>query len=309
MTQKQTRCHKNKMIQLCAHMQEKICHYLSISNQTPLIKDQWRRPSGGGGLTCIIPEGKLLEKGGVNTSTIYGELQPQMIDTLKLKDLPKKSLEMFACGISLVLHPLSPFIPTVHANYRFFEIYQNKKPLQWWFGGGADLTPYYLFEEDVQHFHTVHKEVCDEYDPQFYPLFKKACDAYFYLPHRKEHRGVGGIFFLKQSHKDQSFLFQWVRDCLGSFLSAYTPIVEKRKHMKASSHHRQWQLLRRGRYVEFNLLYDVGTRFGLRSEGRVESILMTLPKNVIWEYDHKVKKNTWEEKLMKVLKKPRQWAL
>jgi coproporphyrinogen III oxidase len=253
-------------------LQEKICGALEAEDgQARFRTDAWQRPGGGGGITRVLADGAVFEKGGVNTSSVHGELKPDFA-----AQLPGDGLAFFAAGISLVIHPKSPMVPTVHANFRCL-----RRGSALWFGGGADLTPYYPVMEDVVHFHQTWKRACDAHDAGHYPRFKKWCDEYFYLPHRGETRGVGGIFF-DQLPQDQ---FDFVRSCGESFISAYLPIVQRRRHDSYDERERQFQLLRRGRYVEFNLLYDRGTTFGLKTDGRVESILMSLPPLVRWEYD------------------------
>jgi len=213
--------------------------------------------------------------------------------------------------LSLVLHPVNPMAPTVHLNYRYFETANKDGSTNaWWFGGGTDLTPSYLFDEDVIHFHRGIKEACDAHDKDYYSRFKKWCDEYFYVKHRQETRGVGGIFFddLDDTEKDQESLFAFVQSCLGAFLPSYLPIIQKRKEMPYTEKEKQWQQLRRGRYVEFNLVHDRGTAFGLNTPGaRIESILMSLPLTARWQYQHEPEKGSREERLVNVLKKPVEW--
>lgn len=270
-------------------------------------EDIWKREEGGGGITRVIENGAVFEKGGVNTSEVYGKLPNTMQHYFGVKQA-----DFFACGLSLVLHPKNPFVPTVHANWRYFELYdENKKTIDSWFGGGLDLTPYYLFEKDAIHFHTICKRVCDKHNPTFYTDFKKRCDAYFYNVHRKEARGIGGLFFdyLKTSEKiSVENWHHFVTDVGNHFLEAYLPIVEERKNITFSPAQRKWQEIRRGRYVEFNLIHDKGTLFGLKTNGRIESILMSLPPVVQWEYDYHPKPDSEEEKLLKVLKNPKDWV-
>jgi coproporphyrinogen III oxidase len=255
-------------------LQTTICDALSTEDGSAFKGDSWERPGGGGGLTRVLADGGVFEKAGVNTSTVHGEMRPELA-----AQLPGDGTKFFACGISLVLHPKNPYVPTVHANFRCLS-----RGAALWFGGGADLTPYYPEREDVVHFHRTWRDVCDRHDPSFYTRFKKWCDEYFYLPHRQETRGVGGIFFdhlMRDGERDLAF----VRDAGSAFLDAYLPIVRRRREAAYGERERQFQLLRRGRYVEFNLLYDRGTTFGLRTDGRTESILMSLPPIVRWEYD------------------------
>lgn len=260
------------------------------------MRDSWNRPGGGGGTTCVLQDSKLFEKAGVNVSEVFGELDENMAT-----DLPGKGKKFFATGVSLVIHPRSPMIPTVHANFRYVE-----KGDQSWFGGGSDLTPWYLFESDAIHFHSVWKEVCDRHDPTFYPRFKKWCDEYFFLPHRGESRGIGGIFF-DYLEGDMDRLFKFWSDAAQSFLQSYVPIVERRFDEPYGDGEREFQLLRRSRYVEFNLIYDRGTIFGLRTKGRTESILMSLPPVVHFPYDYRPEPGSSEAKIIEVLTKPRDW--
>jgi coproporphyrinogen III oxidase len=211
-------------------------------------------------------------------------------------------------SISLIIHPRNPFAPTAHAHYRYFEVEDASTPGSWYFSGSADLTPCYLFEEDAIHFHRVHKEACDRYDPAFYPRFKQACDEYFYLPHRREHRGVGGIFLGNLHDRDQETLFALTKSCAMAFVPAYLPIIERRKDTPFTEAHQRWQRLRRGRYVEFNLLCDRGTAFGLKTNGRTESILMSLPLVAGWEYEYEPVPASAEAQLLSVLQQPRAWV-
>jgi coproporphyrinogen III oxidase len=273
-------------------LQTRICAGLEAADGTGrFTADRWERPGGGGGLTRIMTGGAVFEKAGVNVSAVHGELKPDFAASL-----PGDGLAFFATGVSLVLHPKSPRVPTVHANFRCL-----RRGAALWFGGGADLTPYYPEREDVLHFHRTWKTVCDRHDPSFYPRFKKWCDEYFYLPHRGETRGVGGIFFDQLQNQ-----LAFVRDAGDSVLSAYVPIVERRREDAWGEREREFQLLRRGRYVEFNLLYDRGTVFGLKTDGRTESILMSLPPLVRWEYDPRFAPETREADLANWLR-PRDW--
>lgn len=278
--------------------------------------DTWQRPAGGGGTSCVLQDGKVFEKAGVNTSVVYGTLPRPAIERMRANhktiDPDIESLEFFAAGLSLVLHPLNPMAPTVHLNYRYFET-ANKDgtPIAWWFGGGTDLTPSYLFDEDAVHFHRTIKEACDKHDKSYYERFKKWCDDYFRVKHRDESRGLGGIFFddLDESEKDPENLFNFVQDCCKAFLPSYLPILMRRKDLPYNEQERDWQLLRRGRYVEFNLVYDRGTSFGLNTpNARVESILMSLPKQASWQYMHEPKIGSREERLLSVLRQPKEWA-
>ncbi len=286
---------------LLAHLQTlqvDICAALERADGSArFTRDAWDRPGGGGGLTCVLTDGLLLERAGVNLSDVYGELDPAFASRLQ-----GEGRTFAAVGLSLVLHPRSPMVPTAHANLRF--VVQGEKA---WFGGGADLTPYYLFEEDAAHFHQTLKGACDRYDPTSYPRFKSACDDYFFLRHRGERRGVGGIFFENMGGDPRREL-AFVIDCGRSFLPAYLPIVERRRVLHWGERERTWQEIRRGRYVEFNLIYDRGTVFGLETGGRVESILMSLPPRARWVYDHRPEPGSREAGLLEVLRSPRDWA-
>ncbi|MEO1484185.1 MAG: oxygen-dependent coproporphyrinogen oxidase [Bacteroidota bacterium] len=279
----------------------------AIDGKAQFQEDIWKRPEGGGGRTRVIENGNVFEKGGVNISAVHGELPKSMQQYFGVQDA-----DFFACGLSLVLHPKNPMVPTVHANWRYFEMYDKTGAIvDQWFGGGQDLTPYYLFEEDAQHFHTICKKACDAHNPDFYPTYKKRCDEYFWNTHRNEARGVGGLFFDYCKAKESTSMKDWynfVTEVGNSFLEAYVPIVEKRKEMSFSQEERDWQEIRRGRYVEFNLVHDKGTLFGLRTNGRIESILMSLPPHVQWKYDHHPEEGSREEALIKVLKHPKAWV-
>ena len=278
-----------------------------IDGKARFREDVWERLEGGGGRTRVIEKGNVFEKGGVNISAVHGALPKAMQAYFKVGEV-----DFYACGLSLVLHPKNPFVPAVHANWRYFEMYDKKGVIvDQWFGGGQDLTPYYLFEEDANHFHQTCKAACDNHNPNFYIEFKKKCDKYFYNTHRNEGRGIGGLFFDYCKKTDQMSMPQWydfVSEVGNSFLGAYVPIVQKRKDIVYTEKHRNWQEIRRGRYVEFNLVHDKGTLFGLKTNGRIESILMSLPPKVQWIYDHHPEKGSEEEKLMEVLTNPRDWV-
>lgn len=301
----------------------------NIDGKAKFHEDEWQRKEGGGGKTRVIQNGSVFEKGGVNISAVHGPLPKSMQAYFNVKDV-----DFFACGLSLVIHPKNPYVPTVHANFRYFEMYPStplrmtpstplrtssprannqepKKIIDQWFGGGLDLTPYYLFEEDAKHFHQVCKTACDKHDKSFYPKYKKHCDEYFWNTHRNEARGVGGLFFDYLKANEQKSIEEWynfVTEVGNSFLEAYLPIVEKRKDISFEKHHRDWQEVRRGRYVEFNLVHDKGTLFGLKTNGRIESILMSLPPHVQWRYDHHPEPDSPEHQLIKVLQQPKDWV-
>ncbi|KAK2771893.1 Coproporphyrinogen-III oxidase [Emmonsiellopsis sp. PD_33] len=337
-----------RMEKLIKEHQKKITDELSRVDGKSFIVDEWKRSNGGGGISCVLQDGNVFEKAGVNVSVVYGKLPRPAIEKMRADHksfvaADVDSLDFFAAGLSLVLHPKNPMAPTVHLNYRYFETSDPKNPMSgdknWWFGGGTDLTPAYLFPEDCTHFHKTIKDACDKHDITYYPKFKKWCDEYFHLPHRGEARGIGGIFFddldaefFAKSHSSsqnpQEALFSFVTDALTSFLPSYVPIIEKRKDMPFTQAEKDWQQLRRGRYVEFNLVYDRGTSFGLRTPGaRVESILMSLPRTAQWKYMDPVsgtrsddgtaqpseeeaggEEMERERELVRILKNPRNWA-
>lgn len=299
---------KDKFYNYIQQLQDTITSKLeAVDSKAKFQEDLWNRPEGGGGRTRVISEGAVFEKGGVNISAVSGPLAPAMQKYFGVEDC-----DFFACGLSLVLHPKNPMIPTVHANWRYFEMYDKSgKMVTSWFGGGQDLTPYYLFEEDAVHFHSVCKKACDNHNPTFYSKYKKQCDDYFHNPHRNEARGIGGLFFDRCSETDEMSMDNWydfVTEVGDSFLSAYVPIVEKRKELSYSNEQRKWQEIRRGRYVEFNLIHDKGTLFGLKTNGRIESILMSLPPHVQWHYNHQPEKGSEEAKLLEVLEHPKDWV-
>jgi len=288
-----------------AGLQDTICAGLeALDGGATFREDAWTYAPGagvgeGGGRTRVISGGKVFEKGGVNLSAVTGRLTARLAGHLGVQPQP-----IYATGLSLVLHPLSPHVPTVHMNVRYLELLGADG--HGWFGGGADLTPYYLVEEDARHFHRVLRAACDEHAAGDYPRFKHGCDEYFYLPHRGEARGVGGIFFdyLKD---DPEATFAFATAVGAAFLPAYGPIVKRRRDTPWSDAEREWQLLRRGRYVEFNLIHDRGTLFGLETGGRTESILMSLPPVVHWAYDHSPAEGSAEALLLAALRSPRDW--
>lgn len=280
-------------------LQDRICQGLeALDGKATFRTDTWERPGGGGGRTRVICDGNVFEKGGVNFSEVYGDMAPEFA-----KQLPGEGTRFFAAGVSLVLHPKNPHIPTVHANFRLIQ-----KGEASWFGGGADLTPYYPHLEDVVHFHRTWKGACDRHpEVANYERFKEECDQYFYLPHRGEARGVGGIFFDYQQNNPEK-VFDFVRDAGDQFLSSYAPIVQRRKGMPHTDAQRDFQTYRRGRYVEFNLIFDRGTIFGLKTNGRTESILMSLPPIVRFVYDYQAAPGSEESKLTSYWLQPRDWA-
>ena len=299
---------KEKFYTYIQNLQDTITKALKeIDGKAVFKEDIWKRPEGGGGRTRVIENGDVFEKGGVNISGVHGALPKTMQAYFKVGEV-----DFFACGLSLVLHPKNPMVPTVHANWRYFEMYDKQGTIvDSWFGGGQDLTPYYLFDEDATHFHTVCKQACDAHHPDFYTQYKKKCDEYFYNAHREEARGIGGLFFDYCKANESMTMEQWydfVTEVGNNFLNAYTPIVEKRKDLEYTAEQRDWQEVRRGRYVEFNLVHDKGTLFGLKTNGRIESILMSLPPHVQWRYDHQPKAGSEEERLIKVLQQPVDWV-
>ena len=311
--------------QVLKQLQDRICAALEhLDGVATFQEDAWERPGGGGGRTRVIQNGRVFEQGGVNFSEVWGDRLPAAI----LAQRPEAAGHGFyATGTSMVLHPRNPYVPTVHLNYRYFEA----GPV-WWFGGGADLTPYYPFAEDAVLFHQAHKRVCDAHDSRYYPVFKHWCDEYFYLKHRQEQRGIGGIFFDylhsqgnlyggpnpdgKASLYSQQAgpvnhswdeIFAFVRDCGQAFLEAYIPIAKRRQVLDYGNRQRQFQLYRRGRYVEFNLIYDRGTIFGLQTNGRTESILMSLPPLTRWQYSYRPEPGSPEAQLYDEFLKPQDW--
>lgn len=299
---------KEKFYNYIQQLQDTITTKLEeIDGKAIFREDIWERPEGGGGRTRVIENGAVFEKGGVNISGVHGKLPKSMQTYFKVGEV-----DFFACGLSLVLHPKNPIVPTVHANWRYFEMYNEQGDIiDSWFGGGQDLTPYYLFEEDAQHFHRVCKNSCDLHNEDFYAAYKKKCDEYFYNSHRDEGRGIGGLFFDYCKKSEEMSMDNWynfVTEVGNNFLEAYVPIVERRKELLYTKKQQDWQEIRRGRYVEFNLVHDKGTLFGLKTNGRIESILMSLPPHVQWVYDHHPEQGSEEEKLLEVLKNPKDWV-
>ena len=299
---------REQFVSYIKNLQDQITSKLeAIDGKATFKEDLWTRTEGGGGRTRVIENGNVIEKGGVNISEVHGPLAPAMQQYFNVGDV-----DFFACGLSLVIHPKNPYAPTVHANWRYFEMLDKAGNLvDSWFGGGQDLTPYYLFEEDAQHFHQTCKTACDKHDPEFYPQYKMRCDEYFYNAHRGEARGLGGLFFDYLKATDDRSMQDWynfVTEVGDSFLSAYAPILEKRKDLAYGEKERDWQEVRRGRYVEFNLVHDKGTLFGLKTNGRIESILMSLPPAVQWRYDHHPEPGSPEAELVAVLENPKDWV-
>ena len=299
---------KNQWIAFIHRLQDDICSALEISDgKATFIEDKWERPEGGGGKTRVISNGNVIEKGGVNTSVVFGDVTDMMRSQLKID-----GDKWFAAGLSLVIHPLNPFVPTVHCNYRMFELYdKNGEITDRWFGGGTDLTPYYLIDEDARHFHQTYKNVCDQFNPSFYADFKKVCDDYFVNTHRNnERRGIGGIFYDYKKPSESKDIYFWMafaKACGDAFIDSYIPIVEKRKNLPYSTPNKYWQEIRRGRYTEFNLVHDKGTIFGLKTNGRIESILMSLPPTVRFDYNYQPAAGSEEDKLLQVCLHPVDW--
>lgn len=291
--------------------QDDICAKVSKLDGTHFHEDAWVRESGGGGISRVLQNGNVFEKAGVNVSVVYGTMPPEAVKAASERGVtrdvgyqPGEAVPFFAAGISSVMHPRNPMAPTMHFNYRYFETDRGL----WWFGGGTDLTPSYLFEEDARHFHSTLKQTCDRHDPEYYPKFKKWCDDYFLIKHRGERRGIGGIFFDDLNDRPADEIFKFSSDCAANVCNAYLPLVERRKDEAFTEDQKTWQQIRRGRYVEYNLVYDRGTVFGLKTGGRIESILMSLPLTTRWEYDHSPEPGSWEEKTLQVLKEPRAWT-
>tara|TARA_A100000171_G_scaffold53018_1_gene75444 strand:- start:10089 stop:11000 length:912 start_codon:yes stop_codon:yes gene_type:complete len=288
-------------------LQNRICEGLQrVDGSGDFHEDAWQRERGGSGISRVLSDGAVIEKGGVNFSHVFGDQLPPSASASR----PELAGRRFqAMGVSLVIHPDNPFAPTSHANFRFFIAESDTEAPVWWFGGGYDLTPYYGNDEDCRHWHQTAKAACDGHDASLYPKFKKACDDYFYLPHRKEPRGIGGLFFDDFNELPFADSFALVRDIADSYLDAYIPILQARKEESFTEAQKKFQRYRRGRYVEFNLVYDRGTLFGLQSGlGRIESIPMSLPPEVRWEYDWQPEPGTEEAKLYEHYLAARDWV-
>ena len=274
-------------------------------------EDAWVRESGGGGISKVLKNGKVFEKAGVNLSVVYGTMPQEALKAATERGVdrtkgmkPGERIPFFACGLSSVMHPRNPFAPTMHFNYRYFETDGGI----WWFGGGTDITPSYLDVDDMKHFHGTYKTACDKHDTEFYLKFKKWADEYFNIAHRGETRGLGGIFFDDLNDRDPEKLLAFAAEGLNAVVPAYTPIVAKHANDAFTAEQKDWQLMRRGRYVEFNLVYDRGTIFGLKTGGRIESILMSLPETARWEYDHHPVPGSREDEIMQLFRTPRDWV-
>lgn len=304
---------RSKMEVYVTNLQGKIIKkFQELEPGAEFTVDKWERKEGGGGITCVTQDGSVFERAAVNVSVVTGTLPPAAVEQMRSRgktSIPTgKALPFFACGISSVIHPKNPYVPTIHFNYRFFEIEVAPNKFESWFGGGTDLTPYYLDEQDAIHFHRTLKEACDKHDPSYYTKFKKWCDDYFLIPHRNERRGVGGIFFDDLEKTDQNEVFEFIQSCGNAVLPCYLPILKRNMIKGYGYREREWQLLRRGRYVEFNLVYDRGTKFGLNTPGaRIESILVSLPATAKWTYKHEPEEGSEESKLTELLKNPKEW--
>ena len=295
----------DKVVDFLKGLQDQICHALeSVDGKGKFVEDNWVRQEGGGGRTRVITNGNVFEQGGVNFSLVSGSKLPPSA-TAHRPELAGRTWK--ACGVSLVLHPKNPYVPTSHANVRFFIAEKEGEEPVWWFGGGFDLTPFYPFEEDIIHWHQTAKSLCEPFDENIYQEHKEWCDDYFYLKHRDETRGVGGLFFDDLNKWDFEKCFDYIKAVGAGYIDAYVPIVEQRKNNEYGERQRQFQLYRRGRYVEFNLVFDRGTLFGLQSGGRTESILMSMPPLARWEYNYQAEAGTEEHKLNEYLV-PRSWV-
>ncbi|NEU06880.1 oxygen-dependent coproporphyrinogen oxidase, partial [Flavihumibacter sp. R14] len=295
---------KEQIAEAYKKIQDEICSGLeSADGIGKFAQEQWERDGGGGGRTRIIQNGAVIEKGGVNFSAVHGQLP----DPIK-KAFGVQNNDFFATGLSLVIHPVHPFIPIIHMNIRYFEMPsedENSEPTRW-FGGGIDLTPHYVDTDDASFFHQQLKQTCNRFDPEFYPKYKTWADDYFFIKHRQETRGIGGIFYDRLTPVNSGIsweqLFEFSKAVGRTFLPVYTALIEKNRNKVFSEAHKLWQYQRRSRYVEFNLVYDAGTKFGLETNGRIESILMSLPPQANWIYDYKPQANSEEEKTLSLLK-------
>mmetsp|Transcript_53331 Transcript_53331/g.129638 ORF Transcript_53331/g.129638 Transcript_53331/m.129638 type:complete len:403 (+) Transcript_53331:96-1304(+) len=303
---------RSKFEKMCREAQIAITKAIEeIDGEASFQEDCWTRANGGGGMSRVMSDGKVFEKAGVNLSVVYGSMPQEALQAATERGVdrakgmaPGERVPFFACGLSSVMHPKNPHCPTMHFNYRYFETDGGV----WWFGGGTDITPSYINEDDMKHFHGTYKEICDKHDPNYYKEFKEWADRYFVIQHRNETRGLGGIFFDDQNDRDADTIFEFSKECLNSVTKAYGPIIEKHKNDEFTQKEKEWQLMRRGRYVEFNLVYDRGTVFGLKTGGRIESILMSLPETARWEYNHIPEEGTPEAEFIDACKNPREWV-
>ncbi len=293
---------KNSITDSFRSLQDSICNSLeSMDGRAKFLEDQWDRDGGGGGKTRVISHGNVIEKGGVNFSAVYGDTPKNITQALNLNEG-----QFYATGVSIVLHPFNPYVPIIHMNVRYFEMSDGT----WWFGGGIDLTPHYVDANDARYFHEHLKTTCDKHNPHYYDQFKKWADEYFQIKHRNECRGIGGIFFDRLNDKDgisKINRFDFVRSIAETFAPVYVEIVKRNRNRTFTDEHKKWQMLRRGRYAEFNLVYDKGTRFGLDTSGRTESILVSLPPHADWDYDQIPEQGSPEEETLKFLQKPINW--
>jgi len=300
-----------KFEKMCREAQESITAAIEeIDGEGKFQEDAWVRPTGGGGMSRVLTGGKVFEKAGVNLSVVYGSMPQEALQAATERGVdrakgmaPGERVPFFACGLSSVMHPKNPFAPTMHFNYRYFETDGGV----WWFGGGTDITPSYVNEDDMKHFHGTWKEICDKHDPDYHNEFKAWADKYFVIQHRNETRGLGGIFFDDQNNKDPEEHLAFSKECVNSVIKSYGPLVENHKDDPFTQEQKEWQLMRRGRYVEFNLVYDRGTVFGLKTGGRIESILMSLPETARWEYDHNPEPGSPEADFIDACRNPRDW--
>ncbi|XP_072536861.1 oxygen-dependent coproporphyrinogen-III oxidase, mitochondrial isoform X2 [Salminus brasiliensis] len=302
----------SRMEMLIMQTQAEFCRALEEVDGGKFRVDRWSRPEGGGGISCVMQDSKVFEKAGVNVSVVSGHLTEEAAKQMRSRGKVLKGkdgkLPFIAMGVSSVIHPKNPHIPTVHFNYRYFEIEEEDGSKQWWFGGGTDLTPVYINKEDAALFHNVLREACDKHHSNYYPDFKKWCDRYFFVRHRGETRGIGGIFFDDLDSPSQEEVFSFVKSCAKTVVPCYLPIVQKHLNDSFTQEEKDWQQVRRGRYVEFNLVYDRGVKFGLATPGsRIESILMSLPLTARWEYMHEPTKGTREAEMLDVLRNPKEW--
>uniref|UniRef100_A0A8D0ERJ9 Oxygen-dependent coproporphyrinogen-III oxidase, mitochondrial n=1 Tax=Strix occidentalis caurina TaxID=311401 RepID=A0A8D0ERJ9_STROC len=305
---------RSRMELLLMETQAEVCRALAaLDPGAAFAVDTWERKEGGGGVSCVLQDGEVFEKAGVNVSVVFGLLSEEAARQMRSRGKSLKAkdgkLPFCAMGVSSVIHPKNPHVPTMHFNYRYFEIEEADGTKQWWFGGGTDLTPTYLNEEDAVHFHKTLKEACDKHDLKLYPKYKKWCDDYFYIEHRGERRGIGGIFFDDVNSPSKEEVFQFVKSCAKAVVPCYIPIVKRHRHDSFTPEEKLWQQLRRGRYVEFNLVYDRGTKFGLLTPGsRIESILISLPLTARWEYMHTPPESSKEAEILEVLRNPKDWV-
>ncbi|XP_022440053.1 oxygen-dependent coproporphyrinogen-III oxidase, mitochondrial [Delphinapterus leucas] len=305
---------KTKMELLILETQAQVCQALAqVDGGARFSVDRWERKEGGGGISCVLQDGHVFEKAGVSISVVHGNLSEEAAKQMRSRGKKLKTkdgkLPFSAMGVSSVIHPKNPHAPTIHFNYRYFEVEEADGNKQWWFGGGCDLTPTYLNQEDAVHFHRTLKKACDQHGPDLYPKFKKWCDDYFFIAHRGERRGIGGIFFDDLDSPSKEEVFCFVQSCAQAVIPSYIPLVKKHCDDSFTPREKLWQQLRRGRYVEFNLLYDRGTKFGLFTPGsRIESILMSLPLTARWEYMHSPSENSKEAEILDVLRHPRDWV-